>query len=524
MKKINKIYAVMATAGLLLGSCNVDPELTSSYPEDTIWSNETNLQLYINGFYSLVAGYYSTTEESCTDILKSNNPVTNENAFVFGSMPITPASNIFGNWDNRHLWQLDCCRALSELNEHRDNFSTEFANRAEAEFRFFRAMANFDLAKRYGASFILYKELPVLGQKEHPRCTPDECWDFIAEDLDFAARHLPMKDEVASGKITSGAAYGMLARAMLYAGRWEAASDAALEVKKQGYTLNPDYGKLFLNRRTNPVANDESIIEFGYKYENLDYSFDRNVCPPSDGGYAMVSPTENLVSEYEMADGRAFDWNNADMAANPYEGREPRFYASILYNGCQWKGETLYTYEGSQDGYALGGGTTCTGYYMRKLCDPEISKKQMRNSDLTYYYMRYAEVLLIYAEAMAMQDKLPEALGALNEVRARVQLPAVSASSRDSFMKLLRHERMVELAFEGHRLWDLRRWNLAVSVLNGTHMKGVKPVQNGESFVYEIVDCDAGKTRVFLEKYNRFPVPVAEIQQNTACTQFDEWK
>ena len=73
-------------------------------------------------------------------------------------------------------------------------------------------------------------------------------------------------------------------------------------------------------------------------------------------------------------------------------------------------------------------------------------------------------------------------------------------------MKLLRHERMVELAFEGHRLWDLRRWNLAVSVLNGTHMKGVKPVQNGESFVYEIVDCDAGKTRVFLE---RQPLPRA---------------
>ena len=347
-------------------------------------------------------------------------------------MPITPASNIFGNWDNRHLWQLDCCRALSELNEHRGNFSTEFANRAEAEFRFFRAMANFDLAKRYGASFILYKELPVLGQKEHPRCTPDECWDFIAGRSRFCGRHLPMKDEVASGKITSGAAYGMLARAMLYAGRWEAASDAALEVKKTGLQSVPRLWQTLPQPPDESVANGESIIEFGYKYENLDYSFDQK-CPgpPSDGGLRYGEPPQRtLFRNIEMADGRAFDWNNADMAANPYEGREPRFYASILYNGCQWKGELSTPMKAVRTAMPSAAVQQARVITCVKLCDPEISKKQMRNSDLTYYYMRYAEVLLIYAEAMAMQDKLPEALGALNEVRARVQLPAVSASSR----------------------------------------------------------------------------------------------
>lgn len=525
MKSINKILTVFASACLTLSSCNVDPVLTSNYPDDIIWSNETNLQLYINGFYPLIGGYYSITDDACADLLKANNPVANTNLFAFGSVPITPASNIFDNWGNRHTWQLNCCRALEELAAHRENFSEDVALRAEAHFRFFRAVANFDLAKRYGASFILYKQLPELGQKEHARCTPDECWNFIAEDLDFAAKHLPLKSaDVEAGKLTSGAAYGMKARAMLYAERWQEASDAAAELKKQGYGLYEDYGKLFLNRRTNPIANDESVIEFGYEYQLLDYSFDYFHCPPSDGGYAEISPTENLVSAYQMADGRDFDWNNPEMAANPYEGREPRFYASILYNGCSWKGEPLYTYEGSVDGYGLGGGTTCTGYYMRKLCDPEISKDLMRNTDLTAYYMRYAEVLLIYAEAMAMQDKLVEALGALNEVRARVKLPAVSATTKTEFMKLLRHERMVELAFEGHRFWDLRRWGLATSVLHDTHMKGVKPTKVETGYKYEVVDCDAGKTRVYLEKYNRFPVPLSEIQQNSACEQFDEWK
>lgn len=106
----------------------------------------------------------------------------------------------------------------------------------------------------------------------------------------------------------------------------------------------------------------------------------------------------------------------------------------------------------------------------------------MRSTDLTYYYMRYAEVLLIYAEAMAQQDGgLKEALNALNEIRARVDLPAVSASTKTEFMKLLRRERMIELAFEGHRFWDLRRWGLGTTVLNGTHMKGVKPTKVGDN-------------------------------------------
>ena len=529
MKSVNKILTVFASACFTLSSCDIDPVLTSSYPDDITWSNETNLQLYINGFYSLIGGYYSITDDACADLLKANNPAANTNLFVFGSTPITSASNLFDNWNNRHSWQLTCCRALEGLEKHRENFTEEVAQRAEAEFRFFRAVANFDLAKRYGASFILYKQLPELGQKDHARCTPDECWDFIAEDLDFAAKNLPLRGTVEAGKLTSGAAYGMKARAMLYAERWKDASDAAAELKKQGYELYEDYGKLFLNRRAKPVANNESVIEFGYVYETLDYSFDYFYCPPSDGGYAEISPTEDLVSSYQMADGSEFDWDNPEMAANPYEGREPRFYATILYNGCQWKGETLYTYEGSKDGFGLGGGTTSTGYYMRKLMKEAIQPKGTSvtgQGDLTYYYMRYAEVLLIYAEAMAMQDKLPEALDALNQVRRRAGFTKdLTAATQTEFMKLLRHERKIELAFEGHRFWDLRRWGLASTVLNGTSMHGVKPIKGGDNeFTYEVVDIDGGKTRVWEERYARFPIPLGEIEQNEAVQQFDEWK
>lgn len=535
MKSINKFLVICAAAaGLTLSGCDVDPELTTQYPEDVAWSNETNLRLNLNGFYSLIAGYYNAavSEDACADVVKKGAAHDNENLFIYGIMPISPTQNLFDDWGNRHSWQLTCCRFLKDLDAHRANFSEEVALEAEAEVRFFRALANFDLAKRYGGSFILFKELPEIGQKNNPRCEPEESWDFIAEDLDFAAQYLPGKNEVPLGRITKGAAYGLKARAMLYAKRWKEASDAALKVKELGYSLyknpsRPDkgYGELFTNRRSQQLPNNESIIEFGYSYDHkMDYSFDYFFCPPSDGGYAEACPTENLVSAYQMADGRDFDWNNPEMAAHPYQGREPRFYASILYNGCNWKGEPLYTYEGSVDGFALGGGTTSTGYYMRKLFDESIPKKLMRTTDLTYYYMRYAEVLLIYAEAMAEQDKLTEALSALNEVRARVDLPAVTASTKVGFMKLLRRERMVELAFEGHRFWDIRRWGLGTTLLNDVHMKGIKPIKEGNNYKYQIVDCDGGKTRVYLEKYNRFPVPLSELQQNLACTQFDEWK
>lgn len=528
MKSIKKILTVFASTCFVLGSCDIDPTLTSSYPSDIIWENESNLMTYINGYYGYVGGYYGLGAEACTDMLKVNNPVDDYNQFIFGSMPITSTSNLFGSWGS-HSNMLSLTRFLVNLEKNRANFSEEVARQAEAQVRFFRGVTCFNLAKCYGGQYVIYRELPELGDKNHALCTPEEGWQFIYDDLKFAADNLPTKDKVELGRLSSGAAYGMLARAMLYAERWKDASDAAAQVMSQDYELYEDYGKLFKNSRLEPVENKESVIEFGYLKDKFTYTFDYNYCPPSDGGYAQISPTEDLVSSYQMADGRDFDWDDPEMAANPYEGREPRFYATILYNGCQWKGETLYTYEGSKDGFALGGGTTSTGYYLRKLLKESILPKGASftgQGDLTYYFMRYAEVLLIYAEAMAMQNQLEPALDALNQVRRRAGFTKdLEASNVTEFMKLLRHERMIELAFEGHRFWDLRRWGLASSVLNGTSMHGVKPTKVGENeFKYEVVDIDGGKTRVWEERYERFPIPLGEIEQNELIQQFEEWK
>lgn len=532
MKMLIKTGICLCTCLLIsLNSCDVEPELTDSYSDETAWKSEKNLELYINGFYPLVGGYGGGVSlDAAADILKMNAPTANENQIALGSVSITPDNDPIGCWSWAYSWIRNCNEFLDGLNKNKNNLSEEIVNQAEGQIRFFRAYVYFCLARDYGGSVILLKELPA--EKYHSRCLPNECWDFIAGELDFCASVLPTEWPLEKrGKLTKGAALGMKAKAMLHAQRWKESSDAAKGVIDLGiYKLCDNYADIFKYRRSDGRVNPESIIEFGYIYPDLGYSFDYFYCPPGDKGYAEVSPTENLVSSYQMKDGSDFSWDNPQQASNPYDGREDRFYATILYNGAQWKGRTIESFEGGVDGYAVGGGSTCTGYYMRKLFDETIDsqKEGFPKGELTHYFMRYAEVLLIYAEAMAEQDNLSEALRALNQIRHRAGFSSekdLQAESKSQFRELLHHERMIELAFEGHRFWDLRRWNLAQQVLNGTNCTGTKITKASEgSFTYEQVDCDNGKTRVYLPKYNRFPIPSSEIQRNPECEQFDEWK
>jgi len=528
MKRLTIIkYFVCAALLSVCVGCSMDPEITNSYSESTLWSSEENLELYLNSFYSLIGqSYYDPliNDDAYSDIVKSSVSWSPQNVWAFGKVTITPANDVFDNWGWGYQWISSCNRFLSGLAQNGGNLPEATRLRAEAEVRFFRAYVNFCLARRFGASIVLHKTLQDMEQKSFPRCTPDECWDFIAEDLDFAAKNLPLSPP--QGKLSIGAALGMKARAMLYAKRWLAASTAVEELDQLGkYELYPDYAELFKLRRSDGRANKESILDFGFQAPNFGYIFDMYYCPPGDGGQSQLNPTDNLVSQYQMADGSDFDWKNPAEAANPYQGREARFYASILYNRATWKGRTIQSYQGGIDGWSMAGGTTPTGYYIRKFLDERLPAQTFPATDLTFYFMRYAEVLLIYAEAMAEQNKLNEALIALNKVRARAGFTKnVTAKTHDEFMTLLRHERMIELAFEGHRFWDLRRWDLAKSTLDNTHLWGVKPTKNGNTFTYELIDCDGGNSRIYLDKYARFPIPQTEIQRNVQCEQFEEWK
>lgn len=527
MKLIYKYSILALTAMLSFQSCSIEPELTDVYDERVAWSGESNVELSLNKFYPLIGqSYYSAhvNQDAYADLLKKNTPNDEVNLLILGSSTITPGANPLDNWSWGYTWIRHCNEFLDGLKTKGAGLPTEFYQRAEGEVLFFRAYVYFELAKRYGASVILYDGLnDGVGRS---LSKPDDVWDFIAADLDKAAAQLPATVPAAKrGKITKGAALGLKARAMLYAKRWKASSDAVAALQALNlYDLYADYKALFNQRRSEGAENKESILEFGFSAPNFTYSFDYFFGPPLDGGYAQISPTENLVKEYQMADGTDFSWNNPVHAANPYQGREPRFYASILYNGATWKGRTLETVVGSKEGYAVGGGTTSTGYYMRKLFDEKLT--DLGRGELTFYFMRYAEVLLIQAEAMAEQGQLSAGLEALNKVRRRAGFTKyLTATNTGQLLSLIRRERMVELAFEGHRFWDLRRWGLATSVLNGTHATGVKITKGASgNLSYELVDVDNGRSRIYPEKYNRFPIPIAELQRNPNIEQFNEWK
>jgi hypothetical protein len=229
-----------------------------------------------------------------------------------------------------------------------------------------------------------------------------------------------------------------------------------------------------------------------------------------------------------MADGSKFSWNNATQAASPYVGREPRFYATILYNGAPWKGRTINSQAGSGienfTEYAVTPEPkrTVTGYYIKKMLDSTNTNFVTNKSTQSSIEMRYAEVLLIAAEARTKLNELGGAADALNALRNKRGLPNTTAGDAAQLMTAIEHERKVELAFEGHRYWDLRRWRKAHIVLNGVKFTGHKIIPQGAGWKYEVVPAD-NTNRQFTTKLYYIPIPVDEIQRNDAMDQIKGW-
>jgi len=429
----------------------------------------------------------------------------------------------------------------------------------EAEARFIRGYLYSWLA-RINGSFVIIDNLEGHTLINNDRSSEDEGWNFIAEDFAFAAEHLPKTwVGVASGKYvgkaTKGAALSLLARTWLYAASiaefdknlynndpktgvpndkaktyYEnaiAAAEGVVALAAEGfYDLESDFARIFTTSN-----NKESIFRVDYVAQFLTHQYDFGFAPPGDApGQAMVYgvPTAELVDEFEMADGSKFNWANPSHAANPYANREPRFYASILYNGATWKGRVLNTTEnGGDDGFVQMGSIpeprkTVTGYYAKKLLDPTNTSFIQNRSTQSWHEIRYAEVLLILSEAQILSDKLSEGKTTLNILRNKRGLPDVVANTKEQLFEAIQHERMVELAFEGHRYWDLRRWRLAHIKLNNIRFTGHKISNQGSGNIYETVVADT-RDREFTGRMYYLPIPVAEIQRNTGLTQIQGW-
>lgn len=404
----------------------------------------------------------------------------------------------------------------------------------KAEARFLRAMFYFELVKRWGG-------VPLLGDKtfglndnlDLPRNTYDECVQYIVSECDNIKTILVKENEMADGdfgRIPRSAAIALKGRTLLYAAstlnnpsgdaaKWQKAADAAKELMDLGtHSLYSNFINLFITRKTTETilsyqSGTSSTLETNYG--PIGYS-------GSGVGNGLMNPTQNLVDAFPMKNGKAITESGSGYdAQNPYANRDPRLAATVIYNGLTWLNRPVELYDGGRD-YA----GSQTGYYMRKFLGSFTTSTAYSATNHSAMIFRYAEILLNYAEALNEANAAPPeaAFVALESIRVRAGLsPATIARTlnKDDFRKLVRNERRIELAFEEHRFWDIRRWKTGADLLNNKILKGVAVTKTGTTYTYNYERPVL--TTVFTDRMYLYPIPVTEIEKSKALLQNTGW-
>ncbi|WP_315331776.1 RagB/SusD family nutrient uptake outer membrane protein [Prevotella histicola] len=542
------VFVSMAVgSAFTLCSCNdfLDREEDSFIDKTATFDSYNRTKQYLTYAYSLLpeglnrfsggALLGAATDDACFAIESSNIQQFNNGSWNALSNP----DNV---WDRYFAGIAKCCTLLENSNHINLDISrldpakrVEYENNLKdirmwrAEAHFLRAYFNFELLKRYGPIPIIKSTLDInKDYSDTPRPTMKEVVEFIVKDCDMAADSLELTPwrnmNDAFGRATKGAALALKSRLLLYAASplyvdfgdideankpsdatlWKAAADAAKAViDLNQYALAPAYDDLFKN----DFQNKEYIFVRRYP-SNSD--FEKSNFPVSYGGKGGTNPSQNLIDDYEMLDGTAFDWNDPVKAAHPFENRDERLLATVLMNGVLFKGKRVATYPGGADA-TPNPNATKTGYYLRKFLNENVNIQTGGGSDgHVVPLFRLAEIYLNYAEALNEYDPTnPDIAVYLNKIRERVSLPDVpSGLTQEQMRTLIHHERRVELAFEEHRFWDVRRWKVASSTL-GAPVKGVKITQDDAgNFTYSPVQVEQ---RVFLPKMYWYPIPQSEV-------------
>lgn len=550
MKKI--IIACMLTVSLLFPSClDVDPP--GKYGDDQVWASIRNIDFVVKGHYYDVLHNGNICElvnstvlsDGYSDLMKYTRYQDGNTANrLFSVVNYLNEENSLSPWST---WYTNIKKLndflISVNNGNGSGLDQTELNKRVAEIRFLRAFIYQDLVIRHGGVILRIDEKKLDGPEEanKARSTADECWDFIIGEYEKAAEFLPETWSGDNGRITQGAAWGMLARAALYAGRWSKALEAAQKVETLAgngiYALATNYSSIFTD-----TNNKELILPVFFSLEN-GHNYDQYACPSGDqkvfntvyiGG--LVSPTDEFASSFDInvnGTWKEFSWDAVKSGdiKDPWTGRDPRFYQTILYNGANWRGRTLELFVDGQDGFLQYSENaneamrrSVTGYAIRKFLSTEVDYQSITKSKEYWIEMRYAEIVLIISEAYARLNNFSEAYKYLNMIRSRAGLTDLSQKSNwNSYLADLQKERICELGMEGHRFWDLRRWGIATEVLDGSRTHGIKITKSGTTFSYERVESEV-RDRIFPEKYNIFPIPSAEVRNNTLCVQDAIWR
>ncbi|SKC87420.1 Starch-binding associating with outer membrane [Ohtaekwangia koreensis] len=618
MKNMNKLKILAlgtVVAMFAVTGCNDDFVSTkplNEVPSEDVWKDPGLSQAFVTDIYNGLGngGFDEQMLASLTDEAMFTHPGRGINTITESRS--NPADigwvNNTLNWTSMYQRIRACNLAIENLETPQfENTGQIQASVLQGEAYFMRAYFYHQLLRYYGGVPIVDRSYK-LGETDYTiaRNTFAECVDFIVADCDKAAQLLDDKT-MPSGRTSETAALALKARVLLYAAsdlhdqakaatkstllssfqnydllgyssgsqteRWQKAKDAAKAVVDLGlgYSFNlaapvsategtANYANIALAKN----GGERELIFARYFINAKDEGgawVGRNNGPNGYHNWAGNTPIQNLVDDYEMMDGTAFDWDNPDHAAAPYTDRDPRMDATILRDGSPWKPRTadaagkdpyneiqtgqyqIVNSSGSVVSY-FGLDTrqssiedwngTRTGYYMKKFIDPNPAiVDQNTRQQIPWPFLRYTEAVLNYIEACIELGEEAEAITWLNQIRFRAGMPAVvdaGAVLRDRY----RNERRVELAYEEHRYHDARRWMIASETLGqkagrisitatlkaGKDVKIYRYDPDNYNYKYEPLDIDPGiENRLWLDKMYFLPIHRDEINRNDKLDQ-----
>ncbi|MGC3944090.1 MAG: RagB/SusD family nutrient uptake outer membrane protein [Chryseolinea sp.] len=560
---------------------NVEPE--DRFGEEAVWKDPALVEAFVNEIYrGLNHGMRELMLGSLTD---ESQFIHNYGSAQVVQANLTPAdvgSFSRGDFDEFNWTQLYIrIRQVNLFKQRIDEvpFNEQdilWKERMKGEVAFLNAYFYHNLVRLYGGVPLVKEAYELTSDFQVARSPLGECIAYIVAECDAAAALLPETYGSGGGDIgraTKGAALALKARMLLYAAsdlyndasyaggypdpllisapgdrtaKWQAAKDAAKAVMDLGlYSLqstgNPvkDYVDLFLVKDSKEAIFDRFFIKSrGWEDGALPGLANG---PNGYHNWGGNTPIQELVDDYEMADGTKFSWSNPTHAAAPYANRDPRFDATILHDQSLWRPRPADVKEmdpvgkviirevetapgvfqpglDTRDGPIEDWNGGYSGYYLRKFIDPTVVHEYAAaggNQECPWHFFRYGEILLNYAEACIELGQDTEAKTVLNQLRTRAGMPAITETGT-ALMTRYQNERRVELAFEQHRYFDIRRWMIGAQAM-GRPANGIvisQPLSGPVSYTRNKV-----QDRAWADKMYWLPIDQTEMNRNTTLKQ-----
>lgn len=541
--KINIIKYTLLSISTIFVSCSdfLDVKPLDSFTEEAVFSDVKLTETYVNKRYTEIKdGFGNLGLRYISDEAYHN--FNSGNPYLYNRGEVTPDQmGDYSTWKDYYTAIKNCNIFFESI--HLLEADQKIVDRMTGEVTFLRAFFYADLVSRFGGVPIITKTFALDGDMMLERNAYEECVTFIVNELDKAAALLPVAyDNANYGRVTKGAALALKSRVLLYAAspywntsndrsKWQAAADAAktvIDLTNGGaaaYELDPDYKELFVTNKSKEII---FMKQFNSEYG---HSFDWTDSPNGFTGWSRTCVLHDMVDAYEMADG-SIPTEDQYSNGTPWQDREPRFYASVVCDGQEFRGREIEFFISSTGNKAESGkdsefgiddwNASKTHYTIRKFMNESYRSAWNDKGAQPWIYIRLGEIYLNYAEAMFQLGDEGTARLYINKIRERARggqenvLPEIK-STGDELLKKIQHERRIELAFENHRFFDVRRWKIADVTENKPARKITiirDDVTKKKTYKIEVL-----QERKFLPQHYLLPIPRSEIQRNASLKQ-----